>query len=376
MGSESQQAVREAGSLAAVRGQVVDENGAPLAGVTITITGGGLSRSLVTDANGRFQVSSLPPGNYAIRASLAGFAVIDRTVALKVGELEAVDLQLRTGSTPKPTPRPKLGPPGRRDPFTVVRVFYVTDRDKATADDRGAAYGYTYQERLDYGTSTVSIPRDHRLGHWEKPGIISFRTENQNKDVVLLSVTSQADRAFFEAVRKRVDRSASREALVFVHGYNTTLRSALVQTAILAYDLKFFGASIAFSWPSRGDVLDYSADEEAAGLASPHLQAVIRRIATQTGATTVHFVAHSMGNRLLTTALAGLRREPGGAPTNLGEVVLAAPDVPIAGFRQVIGDVLAAVKRVTLYASTRDKALLASERLHHMQRAGEGGQQS
>jgi hypothetical protein len=60
---------------ASLSGKVVDEQGAVLPGVIVTITGLQGSKAVhtvVTDRSGRF-VEDLPPGAYSVKAVLAGF---------------------------------------------------------------------------------------------------------------------------------------------------------------------------------------------------------------------------------------------------------------------------------------------------------------
>ncbi|HEY0141245.1 MAG TPA: TonB-dependent receptor [Thermoanaerobaculia bacterium] len=58
----------------AITGTVTDTTGAPLPGVTVTITSPNLqgSRTEVTDANGQYTIPSLPPGNYRAEYTLSG----------------------------------------------------------------------------------------------------------------------------------------------------------------------------------------------------------------------------------------------------------------------------------------------------------------
>jgi len=71
-----------------ISGIVSDAQGAVLPGVTLTLrnTETGLSRSLVTETDGRFRVGGLPPGPYSIRAELQGFGTVEATdVTVAVG---------------------------------------------------------------------------------------------------------------------------------------------------------------------------------------------------------------------------------------------------------------------------------------------------
>jgi esterase/lipase superfamily enzyme len=61
------------------------------------------------------------------------------------------------------------------------------------------------------------------------------------------------------------------------------------------------------------------------------------------------------------------------AAPSFTEVILTAPDIDADVFRQVAAAFRRAARRVTLYASERDRALLASHKVHGYPRAGDGG---
>jgi len=83
-------------STATIQCTVVDTQNAPILGATIVITNTatGLSRTIVTDASGTYVAASLPPGQYRIEVSLAGFTTQTRTIPLEVSQTRAVDVQL------------------------------------------------------------------------------------------------------------------------------------------------------------------------------------------------------------------------------------------------------------------------------------------
>ena len=86
-------------------------------------------------------------------------------------------------------------------------------------------------------------------------------------------------------------------------------------------------------------------------------------------------MAHSMGNRLLTRALENLVREPDIQPV-FDNVIMAAPDVNARVFTAIWPQIKIAAKRFTLYASSSDKALIASRKAKggpDFTRLGEGG---
>ena len=62
----------------AITGKVTDEQGAPLPGVNLSLSGEKLmgTRATVSDANGVFRYPALPPGTYSLRAELGGFGTV------------------------------------------------------------------------------------------------------------------------------------------------------------------------------------------------------------------------------------------------------------------------------------------------------------
>src|SRR5262245_33721322 len=71
-----------------IQGTVVDQSGAVLPGVTVTVTNSstGVARTTVTDDTGTFRAELLPAGPYDVAAELSGFtAPKAANVALTVG---------------------------------------------------------------------------------------------------------------------------------------------------------------------------------------------------------------------------------------------------------------------------------------------------
>src|SRR5262245_31226494 len=62
-----------------ISGIISDAQGGVLPGVTVTGRNPdtGLTRTVVTEADGRFRLAALPPGQYELKAELAGFGAVD-----------------------------------------------------------------------------------------------------------------------------------------------------------------------------------------------------------------------------------------------------------------------------------------------------------
>ena len=79
-----------------IRGTLTDMAGAPLPGANIVATSPGLmgSVSAATDASGVYRLVNLPPGTYALTATMPGFKTVKKTgVQVQVGQTYTVNLQ-------------------------------------------------------------------------------------------------------------------------------------------------------------------------------------------------------------------------------------------------------------------------------------------
>lgn len=256
--------------------------------------------------------------------------------------------------------------------FAVIRVLYATDRDykphaiEKFGNDRG---------KLSLGCCDVSIPRDHRMGELESPSIwrLEFREDPANH-VVLLSTVVRSKNDFFAELAARVRDSARSSAFVFIHGYNVTFKEAARRTAQISYDLAFDGAPVFYSWPSQGTLASYTVDEQNIEWAQANLRGFLEEFFARSGAKNVYLIAHSMGSRALTRAVASLLADEPVLRNRLKEVILTAPDIDADVFkRDIVPALTASGSPVTLYASSEDFALVASKQIHGYPRAGDSG---
>jgi esterase/lipase superfamily enzyme len=263
---------------------------------------------------------------------------------------------------------------GSLDNNTEITVFYGTNRSKAR---KGVHYGYgRARNSMHFGHCVVSVPSNRPVGTLPRPSIWTLYRENRLKHFVLLSVIECNREEFIKDLRAHIGDNG-KQALVFIHGFNVKFIDAIYRTAQIAADLDFPGAVIAFSWPSRGiqSPLAYTRDADDARWTLPDLRNFLDLVREQSGATTIHLLAHSMGNRPLTEALAyiGVASSQGTAAA-FNEVILTAPDIDADVFtRDVAPAILPAANRITLYASSKDVALKFSKTINGNPRAGDTG---
>jgi esterase/lipase superfamily enzyme len=230
---------------------------------------------------------------------------------------------------------------------------------------------------VQMGICEVTIPKTHDPGELESPSVLrlEFR-EDKSKHVVLSKTERLEGDEFFTALRDRVQESPGKELFVFVHGFNVQFEDAARRTAQMAYDLKYQGAPVFFSWPANDKfLLTYSQDETNVSWAAPHLKRFLLEVARNSDAKAINVIAHSMGNRALTAALREIELELRDEARLFNQVVLAAPDIDADDFRQNIAPFIQKTsRRITLYASSNDQALAASQLVHRYPRAGDSGQ--
>jgi hypothetical protein len=93
-------AAARAQAVGSITGLVTDESGAVIPGVTVEATnaGTGQVRTMVTDADGRYDLPQLQPGRYNVKASLAGFRTMERqAVQVSVDDTSRVDFKMAVG---------------------------------------------------------------------------------------------------------------------------------------------------------------------------------------------------------------------------------------------------------------------------------------
>jgi len=283
-----------------------------------------------------------------------------------------------------PPPKPpsagitsKARPPAPVDAnTTTVRVFFGTDRRPITLSEASFANEPAADAgRLSLGWCEVSIPRlVHRTGAIERPTYWTLNTtdwfENPDRHFVIQVRKLASEDEFRTSLRHAVDLGSEKQILLFIHGYNTSFDDAVYRSAQLAVDLKFLGATVLYSWPSNAAMLRYAADRDHSLSTLPAFKRFVRDLSQNSGARTIHVIAHSMGNNALVHGLAELAREETNPP-HFRQIIMAAPDVDRREFEQLADAFGRSADHFTLYAADNDRALGAAEALLGNPRIGD-----
>lgn len=259
--------------------------------------------------------------------------------------------------------------------YHTVEVFYGTNRKPTGFQEPNEFYGAERHREgpMQYGKTHVSIPLHHTVGVVERPKWYKLEfSEDPKKHVMLLDLETLGKDGFFGAVDKKTADSPEHAALLFIHGFNVSFPGAIQRTAQIAFDLDFKGTALAFSWPSQAALEAYTIDQENAIWSVPHLSRFLVDLQEKTDIDEIHVIAHSMGTRVLTQALAQARDD--GFDLKLNNVILAAPDIDADTFKeQILPKISGVATRLTMYASSGDTALKLSQKIHGNDRLGLGG---
>lgn len=281
-----------------------------------------------------------------------------------------------------------------------IEILYLTNRAPVTLENGAVSYGAGRSRSLAFGTvsvagdeaATAGVSAPTEIGRFPSS---PYRLE-QTKGVLRRAPSVAAEHAQAQALLQkelagRIQESGRREAVIFIHGYNNSFEDAARSVGQLCSDLGPRDyLCIAITWPaggSKGALFGYNFDRESGEFAVPDVRKAIRAIGMTPGLKKLHFIAHSRGTDVLSTALQQLAIETYSSQASMAgklkiaNIVLAAPDVDMdVAFARMLGTASdpeapygkapkhdatfdPGQMHLTVYASQKDKALEMSKAL-------------
>lgn len=307
--------------------------------------------------------------NFASAFKFAPQDVLTTTAKSGSGE-RGTRLSLVQGSLEEPTKERRSLRSER--PRRLYPVWYCTSR-KEVAPFHAPWYSSDRVERgaINYGVCTVAIPKAHRFAG-KRGSFWSWLANIFDDGFRIDSIEKFAEADFWMRARDGLDRMGANEkdALVYVHGFNTSFIDSVLRAAQIGYDLKFPGITCAFSWPSQGqlDPSAYAADGSTISGHCSYLAQFIAGLASQAEVRKIHIIAHSMGSLAILRGCIGRGVFTKEQSRRLGQIIFAAPDVDHDEFVKRAPEAPGA--RTTLYASNKDALLKISSGWNRFKRAG------
>ncbi|MEO1528225.1 MAG: alpha/beta hydrolase [Planctomycetota bacterium] len=252
----------------------------------------------------------------------------------------------------------------------LVRVWFGTDR-QPIMDGNAVHHVSSLQaaEEITYGVCNVFIPKSHKPGSSGTSWWRRWIRLGEDDSLKLIGVHNLPREVFWSGLAKKLNTwwpEGDRNLFVYLHGFNVSFEDAAVHAAQIGYDLKVPGEMAFYSWPSRGSVTAYSADEATITASVKHLAKFLHELSTGSNAERIHLFVHSMGNRGLLSAMERIASK-GYPELSLGQVFFCAPDEDVRTFKDKTTEFPHRYENRTLLVSPQDRAVFLSYEKHGQQ---------
>ncbi len=240
------------------------------------------------------------------------------------------------------------------DQTASVEVLVATNRkpknESFTCDDGQFSVNLDRVKR--FGRCKINVSKNHVVGEINM-------TQNGLK---ILSANSLPEKDLIAEIKK-----SERKPLVFVHGFNVRYQEAVLRAAQIAYDLKYQGPVVLFTWPAGAadGILKEKMMNETYASNSANAQGSIEDfkkflLLLQENDIKINLMVHSMGHQLALPALKSLAELNPKKPL-IDQLILNAPDFDVTEFRSFTAQLKKISDRTTLYCSENDKAMFVSK---------------
>ncbi|MES2961201.1 MAG: alpha/beta hydrolase [Pseudomonadota bacterium] len=251
----------------------------------------------------------------------------------------------------------------------TIDVLVVTNRKSKNSsftcnEDQ---FGVVNESKLQFGLCQISVPKNHVIG------AIPFSKDGRQSSHEYFKVLEA--KSLKESDLIDVLKSSTRTPLVFVHGFNVKYQEAVLRASQIAYDLKYQGPIVLFTWPAgSGDgffeekMLNKTYENNMANAKNSIelFKNFMRDLADND--VKVNLVIHSMGHQVVLPALKQLSEVE--SRIYIKQLILNAPDFDAAEFKTFAKSINKISNHTTLYCSTNDKAMIASKTFNKNERLG------
>ncbi|MGL4281356.1 MAG: alpha/beta hydrolase [Albidovulum sp.] len=252
----------------------------------------------------------------------------------------------------------------------MERVYFGTTRAPYVKASDG--YSGRRTEAMHYGRVDVSVPPKRKRGRLDSPRE-GAKPLPETQFFATEMESYRSDAGFRTDLRRAILNQPDdrREAVIFVHGYNTRFHTGVYRMAQLGHDFRLTSALVHFSWASRGDLLGYAYDRESAGIARDGLERLLGEVQAA-GARRIIIVAHSLGTEVTMEALRQIAiARNRDLMSMIDGVILVSPDIDVDVFRAQARKIGNLPEPFVIFTSRKDRALgLSAELTGQRQRLG------
>jgi esterase/lipase superfamily enzyme len=251
-------------------------------------------------------------------------------------------------------------PSDARAPGTThVEMVVATTRERV--ESPAFLFGGGRADDVSFADMVISIPPDanRKVGEVQYPKQLPGNPET---DFVTLKAEVVTQPLAAAAFTRMLRQSHKKEALVFVHGFNTRFEDAVYSFAQILHDSRAYDdvAPVLFTWPSKGKIVAYGYDRDSSTYSRDALEKLLRHLSDDPQVETISVLAHSMGNWVTLEALRQMAIRDGRVLPKIKLVMLADADVDVGIARQQILTLGPERPHIVLFVSETDRALAAS----------------
>ncbi len=240
------------------------------------------------------------------------------------------------------------------------KLFFVTTR---LPDCRAGAVIFT--------SFRSEVLRFGRFAYPQKQSKIKGQKQQKSVPTLLMS-----DSQWWDDIESAAERNNGR-ILVYVHGFKESFLSTSRDSYQIARLTGFGGPVVQYSWPSQNDLFDYSIDETNVSWDQGNFRRFLVQLASRGKIKDIVLVSHSLGVRLVLDGIEFADTNTKVADSNnISNIILASPDIDRQDFERNIAKQILSAKRVangrhmSIYVSSKDKALALSRAVHGYPRLG------
>ena len=263
------------------------------------------------------------------------------------------------------------------------KVYYATIRERES-DLQTIHYSNQPSERVSVGLALIGFGGDHMT--WSD--LQEASRQEEREESVDLSIAGILEAGSFHPadpagtqsgplywltndLNLSISGSRDPDLLIYVHGAKVNFYNACAFAAQLDHFLGRDMTSMAFSWPTRQNIIAYASgsDVKRAYNAAESFATILELLAEQTEARRIHIVAWSAGSRVVTSAVSLLRnRHPDLSARELeqtfriGTLYFAASEIPRDEFIRSLPDLDDLARRIVVTVSSHDSALKQAKR--------------
>ena len=249
-----------------------------------------------------------------------------------------------------------------------IKVLIATNRLKKTAnfgcDDEN--FGVDFDKIISYGFCNIKVSKLHEIGNISSP-----KDNKENDNFKIINSQNFSELEFFNELKNN-----SITPLVFVHGFNVRYKEAIFRASQIAYDLKYQGPIILFTWPSGAKdgffeeaMLNKTYELNAQNVKSSIEPFVKFLEGFKKNNIKINLMIHSMGHQLALEAINKISKNSS-QEILINELFLNAPDYEAQGFKSIVSNIKKITNHITIYCSTNDKAMIASKIFNKNDRLG------